>query len=120
KKALSVILADAGGSAVKLGFVAEDGVITVSTQEVRPRNVTTRVYDVRDLIVQPVNFTPPNQFAPQSTTQPAPEEQPSRQQQIDPLITLIIESIPPDPWRQAGGTIGSIQELSGQLIITQI
>jgi len=120
KKALSVILADAGGSAVKLGFVAEDGVITVSTEEDLHRNVTTRVYDVRDLIVQPVNFTPPNQFAPQSTTQPAPEEQPSRQQQIDSLITLIIESIAPDTWRQAGGTIGSIQELSGQLIITQI
>ena len=39
---------------------------------------------------------------------------------IDDIKKLITDTVAPDSWRDAGGTIGSIQELSGQLIVTQI
>jgi hypothetical protein len=35
------------------------------------------------------------------------------------LKTLITDTIEPDSWRDAGGTVGSISELAGLLIITQ-
>jgi hypothetical protein len=41
------------------------------------------------------------------------------QERMDTLIKLVTETVDPNSWRDAGGTIGSIRAISGHLIITQ-
>ncbi|HEY4329477.1 MAG TPA: hypothetical protein VGN88_07060 [Phycisphaerae bacterium] len=53
-----------------------------------------------------------NQSSGQSTSQ-------QRQQLVDSLIDTIKSTVSPDTWRDSGGTIGSIRELNGQLIVNQ-
>jgi len=86
--------------------------------------VNTRVYDVRDLILS-VDDAPPNEFAgadsdrqtgtSPSTTQPLSP----RDQSIKLIIGTIQDTIGPDSWKDRGGSVGSIREIAGQLIVTQ-
>src|SRR6185503_19872463 len=55
-KALQTILSDVGGGTVKLGYTIDEGVITISTDEDLSKNVVTRVYDIRDLIIEVPDF----------------------------------------------------------------
>jgi len=59
--ALNVILGNVGGGTAALTYVLEEGVITISTKEdlSGPGYRTTRVYDIRDLIVRVPNFKGP-------------------------------------------------------------
>jgi general secretion pathway protein D len=41
------------------------------------------------------------------------------QERMDALVKLIQETIDPTSWRDAGGSVGGIRPLSGQLIVTQ-
>ena len=52
---------------------------------------------------------------------PRPEEDEgrTREELIEEITTLIPETVAPDSWRDNGGTVGSIRELQGQLIVTQ-
>lgn len=61
-KALSTILADVGGGAVQLAYTIDEGVITISTADELNRNVTTEVYDIRDLLVVAPDFQAPPNF----------------------------------------------------------
>jgi hypothetical protein len=94
--ALDKLLVEVGGSQERLGYVVSDGVITISTQKDLGRNTVTRVYDVRDLL----------------------KNRATRDADLAAL-TKRFQGIDPLSWRDAGGAIGSIRELQGQLIITQ-
>ncbi|HEX8524828.1 MAG TPA: M56 family metallopeptidase [Tepidisphaeraceae bacterium] len=111
RKALEVVLADVGGGNVKLGFTPSDGVITISTAEDIGKNTITRVYDIRDLLVDPKDYTAAGEKQSLFTR--------SREQRVEDITKLIQETVAPDTWREAGGTLGSLRELSGQLIVTQ-
>ena len=57
-KVLKTILDSLGGGAtVKLGYTVDEGVITISTEEDLARNVETRTYDIRDLLLAIPDFT---------------------------------------------------------------
>ncbi len=43
----------------------------------------------------------------------------SRDERVEALTKLIQDTVAPDSWREAGGVVGSLRELSGQLIVTQ-
>ena len=45
--------------------------------------------------------------------------QKSREDRVAEITSLIQETVAPDSWREAGGTVGSVRELSGQLIVSQ-
>ncbi|MGH7215040.1 MAG: type II secretion system protein GspD, partial [Tepidisphaeraceae bacterium] len=47
------------------------------------------------------------------------EDEVDREELVEQITTLIIETIAPDSWRDSGGSVGSLRELSGQLIVTQ-
>lgn len=44
------------GSIEKLGYVVEDGVITIATQNSLPAKMVTRIYDITDLVGEPANY----------------------------------------------------------------
>jgi general secretion pathway protein D len=54
-KVLDIILQQAGGG--KLSYTIDAGVITISTTDELNKAVATRVYDIRDLLIDP-NFSP--------------------------------------------------------------
>ena len=136
-KVLRTILDDVGGGTVRLGYTIDEGVITISTEEDLASNVVTRVYDIRDLIINVPDFDNAPDFSLQGArpaavaaaaaslfggtvgqdeqepaTRPAPSSsRPSSSSSRTPS--------PPTRWKDNGGTIGSIRELSGQLIVTQ-
>ncbi len=62
-KALTTILSDVGGGAVKLGYTVDDGVITISTAEDLNKNTAINVYDIRDLLVIAPDFNQPPDFS---------------------------------------------------------
>jgi general secretion pathway protein D len=152
-KALTVILDSVSGGTVPLGFTIDDGVITISTGEDLDKNTLTRVYDIRDLIIDIPDFDNAPQFNLQQTSQQGEgsgggsggggggggggsgggglfgnsgggqtEEEDvgkTRQELIDEITKLVTDTVAPDSWRDAGGSVGAIRELSGQLIVTQ-
>jgi hypothetical protein len=108
-KVLNTVLAEVGGGTANLGYTKKDGVLEISTRDDlnSARYQVVKVYDVRDLIRRPFSALPPqmaNDFA---------------QQQSTALCDTIKATVAPDTWRDNGGTIGSIRELNGQLIINQ-
>lgn len=148
-KALMTILDDVGGGTVKLGYTIDEGVITISTDEDLAKNVVTRVYDIRDLIINVPDFTDApdfnissnntgtsgrgggggggggggNLFGGQGGGGGGPgggdDAGPTRQELVDSIIRLIQDTVATDSWKDNGGTVGSLRELSGQLIVTQ-
>jgi hypothetical protein len=85
----------------KLCFTAADSVIVVTTESELSHYAFTAVYNARDLIEM------------------IQAEGRTREDSAEELVTHITETIYPDTWRDAGGTIGAIREASGLLIITQ-
>lgn len=107
--ALDVVLRLLGIDIVPLGWEEIDGVITVSTAEDLGRGLKPKVYDVRDILT-----------AVRASYAGAPfEEGRTAQEAMDEILRLVTETIEPDSWRDAGGSVGSVRELGGRLIITQ-
>ncbi len=145
-KALDIILSAVGGSLVQLGYTIDDGVITISTAEDLSQSTVTRVYDIRDLIINIPDFTEAPEFdlesnnssgrqggggggggggssgglfGGSSSSSSSEEDEISREELVEQIIQLIQETVAPDSWRDNGGTVGAIRELQGQLIVTQ-
>lgn len=81
----------------------------------------TRVYDVRDLIVQVPSFGDAPQFnvaRPADRDRPGPEPR-SRDEIVRELITTITSSVDPLSWRENTGRAGEIREQGGQFVVTQ-
>jgi hypothetical protein len=101
-KALSVILAIAGGQ-TKLGFEVDDNVITITTAEdIALKGRVVVIYNVADLV--------PDRLSPQE-----------RDKLLNAITTLIVDTIQPDSWTMKGGTIGTIGIGPGspQLVVLQ-
>ena len=131
-KALQVVLDHAGGDTVKLGFAADGNVLNVTTAEVLARNTVTRVYDVRDLLIEipsvtdapvlgrpePVPAPAANRF-PKESDEDRAKAAKAREERVEQIVTLVKETVDPQSWRDNGGTVGAVRELQGQLIVTQ-
>ena len=102
----------------------------------QPERITSRVYDIRDLLMQIRQYparsalVPPTRIGERyparpvegrATTSPAGggDAPYTREQLVDMFLTLIRETVDPDSWRDNGGTLGAIREIQGQLIVTQ-
>ncbi len=140
KKALTEVLEQAGQGLVEIGYDVAEGAIKIATQETLDRETYTAVYDINDLLMEiPIFNDSPmtdlvqaNQravsLAAQRPDQPwrygdddddEPEEDPGRTGRIQKIIDLIEETVARDSWYDRGGTVGSIKEINGQLVITQ-
>ncbi|MDP7636540.1 MAG: hypothetical protein QF577_03205 [Phycisphaerae bacterium] len=139
RKALQTILDDlsAGEAGAGLGYVISEGVITISTKSDLAKRAITRVYDIRDMIVRIPMFTGPRMelnptggaddegggegglFGDDSEEGTGVEVEQTRKELIEAIKGLIKETIDPVSWRDAGGEVGAIRELHGQLVVTQ-
>jgi beta-lactamase regulating signal transducer with metallopeptidase domain len=114
-KALRIILDHVGGDIVKLGYAIDGNILNVSTADSLAKDTVTRVYDIRDIIIEVPDYVA-EKTAPQTRpTDPAK----TRAQYIEQVTDLIKETVDADSWRENGGSVGSLRELQGQLIITQ-
>ena len=118
-KALNTILADVSGGNVRLSYGVEGGVITISTYD-ELNSIVTRVYDIRDMLVQIPDFDSdkghPVGFR-SGATRPVAEPPMPLSARAAAIIKLVRETIDPVSWNKPSR--GSIQELNGQLIIAQ-
>jgi len=53
---LELLLRAVSSSPGDLGYVVQDGVIIVATNQSLPRKMVTRIYDIRDLAAPPANY----------------------------------------------------------------
>jgi beta-lactamase regulating signal transducer with metallopeptidase domain len=112
RKLLTTLLAEAGEGEVR--YVIDQGTIVISTRAALDahRQLVTHVYDIRDLLVQPIDTTKTVGTAAPAT-RPAPNDVIVAQ-----VIDTIESTVAPGSWKDRGG-IGSIQELNGQFVIQQ-
>jgi len=94
-RALDRLLDHVGGPYVRLGYATDEGVVTISSAVDIANNTSTRVYDVRAAI----------------------KDGPTHDGDVEAIIRRV-EGVNPLSWRQYGGTMGSVREIGGQLIVT--
>lgn len=51
-----LLMSISAGGVGKLGYVVDDGVITIATRGSLPKKVVTRIYDITDLVSAPANY----------------------------------------------------------------
>lgn len=95
----------------------------------KPPVTETKVYDIRDMLVQIPNFTSAPEFehtppSPNQTTASTSfldddgSDQPSRQEMIEQIVNLIQDTVgEQSDWQAYGGTISSLRELNGNMIV---
>ncbi len=140
QKALTEVLEQAGGGEVELGFSVGDGTLKIATQRTLDKETYTAVYDIQDLLMEIPNFTdaPTSDLThtyrragrARAQQQESPwrsgdddddeqEDNPERNSRVKKIIELIQDTVAPDSWVTRGGTVGTINEINGQLVITQ-
>lgn len=139
KKALTEVLEQAGAGRVRLGFSLNEGAIKIATQDTLNRETYAAVYDINDLLMEIPQFAdaPMTDLAKARTVAPPAAQQadrpwvygdddddegevdPFRNVRIQKIVDLIQETVAPDSWIDRGGTVGTIKEINGQLVITQ-
>jgi hypothetical protein len=62
-----LLMSVSAGSAAKLGYAVEKGVIIIATTESLPKRAKTRVYDITDLVAEPANYSWRNTMGPMGT-----------------------------------------------------
>lgn len=140
--ALKKISAEAG-DLDPIGYGVVDGVLTVSTKSDLSVEVTSRLYDIRSLLVRPANHQPPllEHASGQLRVNGVPtvnislggstgsgqglfgdtgeeEVEVTREEMIQQITELITENVGDfDEWVQSGGDISSLRELNSRLIV---
>ena len=91
-----------------LDFAADGDEVLISTRRELDPETATRVYDVRDVLRDPW----------EAWFGASPEPPAARQKRVARL-TAKVRAAAPGSWRDDGGSVGSVQELAGQLVVTQ-
>jgi type II secretory pathway component GspD/PulD (secretin)/tetratricopeptide (TPR) repeat protein len=116
--ALDLLLKSVSGGFADLGYVVEDGVVTVATVESLPSKVETLVYDVTDLLGRPADFFAQSsgEISVSGGSESAGGEGFEEDDEIEReeltqmaalraqnLTALIQETVEPDSWYDVGG-----------------
>lgn len=124
------------GASSGAAWSVNDGILVVASQEVINRNKTLVIYDIRDLLVEVPDYTNVPDFDLQSVLQntgqgggggqspfqdnnDADVPRRSLEDRTNDLINIITTNVDPQGWQENGGDVGFIQQLQGNLIITQ-
>ncbi len=144
EQALRLVLQQASASNEfdPVSFSIIEGIVTISTQRDLTKTTDTRVYDIRDLLVQVPSFSNAPEFDLNESlsntnsggsnsgggggggtslfgdTEQAQETGPTREELIEQIVTLIQDTVgKPEEWATLGGDVSSVRELNGNLII---
>lgn len=102
--ALELLLKSVSGGKVELGYIVEDGVITIATVDSLPNRLETRVYDIALLVGPPLLAGYGGGFYGQYGGHKASAEDVARKAaRPNELAKLIQETIEPDSWCGASG-----------------
>jgi type II secretory pathway component GspD/PulD (secretin)/tetratricopeptide (TPR) repeat protein len=141
-RALTEVLDQAGAGVTKVGFDVAEGTIKIATRQTLDKETYTAVYDITDLLQEipifndapltdltQVNKRTNAAAAPKEAKRPSSRESdddddegghdPERASRVRSIINLLQETVAPDSWRDRGGSVGNINEINGQLVITQ-
>ncbi len=121
----------------KLGWAVNDGVLVIAADEALRRNTFVVIYDIRDLLFQIPNFLDAprldldqvlnqgQQGSSGSTggifeggDEENPGEGPTEEELMRQILDIIQTNVDFEGWRDNGGSTGVVQELNGNLIIT--
>ncbi|MHC4221682.1 MAG: type II secretion system protein GspD, partial [Planctomycetota bacterium] len=131
-KALELLLKSVSGGFADLGYVVDDGVITIATVESLPSEMINLVYDVTDLLGRKADFYAKSESSSSGSSGDdvggegfEDEDEMDRdelleeaQERADELMLLIQETIEPDSWYEAGGE-GTITVYGGKKLIVR-
>ena len=112
-----------------------DGVLTVASRDVINRNKALVIYDIRDLIVEVPDYINAPDFDLNTVLQQgggegggqgqspftednADRERRTLEERTTEIIDIITTNIDPNGWQANGGDVGMIQQLGGNLIVT--
>ena len=120
----------------RAGWAVTDGVLVVASDEALRRNTFIRIYDIQDLIFEIPNYTDVPQLDLDAALQQSgggggggggrgvfqvtddTDIQITDAERIQNIINLIQTNVDFEGWQDNGGTTGRIQQLNGNLIIT--
>jgi hypothetical protein len=124
QRALELLAESAEPTAWRTPLAAweEDGVVIFSTREELDSQSILRLYDVRDLVEADMAMRTDRKLSGGAATAPATEPASPLErfsESMEQLKGAIQDSIDPESWRENGGTVGSIRDFNGQLIISQ-
>lgn len=116
RKALTTVLSLAGGEKASLTYTISEGSIIISTRAdlMSAAYQVDKTYDIRDMIG-------PSAEVRDGVMPPviAAELAKQRAEAVANLIDTIRKSVAPDSWKDAGGSVGTMREEKGLLIIHQ-
>ncbi len=123
----------------RAGWAVEDGVLVVASQEALRKKTFIRIYDIRDLVFRVPDFPNVPELDLDTVLQQGsqrgggggggglfndPQDEnigeilDQERDTLDQIVRIIQENVDFEGWRDNGGTTGIIQELNGNLIIT--
>jgi general secretion pathway protein D len=132
--ALKLLLKSVSGGFADMGYVVEEGVVTVATVESLPSKMETLVYDVTDLLGRPADYfaQASSEVSVSGGAESAGGEGFEEDDEIEReeltqmaalraqnLTTLIQETIEPDSWYDVGGEGTITVHESKKLIVRQ-
>lgn len=108
-------------------YVVKDGVIVVATPNKLSRErLQTRVYDLGGVMRmveafnrEPFRPEPPVTLLGGGEAWGNPKDPKTSEEAIESICALIEDFVDTDSWKDNGGSVGSIHELAGRLIVTQ-
>lgn len=139
KKVITEVLEQAGGGLVDIGYEVADGAVTIATQQFLDKKTYPAVYNITDLLMEVPQFSnapvldlfEATHRVPRRSERSdlpwrvgdddddEPEEDRERLSRVRKIMELIRDTVNPDSWRDRGGSIGVMNELNGQLVVTQ-
>jgi hypothetical protein len=109
RRALERLCDDVGGGTMGLNYQVDGDTVVISTVEDISKDCTTEIYNLRPLIAQ----------IKASAARTCNQQDLTVEEIIEDITRMITYVIDPDVWRSAGGSVASIRELGGLLIVTQ-
>jgi hypothetical protein len=120
QRVLRLVLDESGD--VRLGFVVEEGVLIVSTQENLARHMRVEIYDAHDLIESLLHSRQNGRrIDPVTGAWIAVQEEGGRASAshlMESLVSMIANSVEPDAWMVNGG-MGSMNIIGRTLVVRQ-
>ncbi|MHC4976653.1 MAG: hypothetical protein ACYTF7_08615 [Planctomycetota bacterium] len=114
----------------RAGWAVQDGVLVVASEDALRQNTFIVIYDVQDLLFQIPSYRDVPDLDLGSIQQGGggggsnfqvdveDTDQPTREELLTRIIDIVQTNVDTDGWADNGGTTGQIQELNGNLIIT--